>query len=308
MKTSITPKNVAEEKEQTFDYHGLPVSYRVTGSGPPLLMLHGWGSSARVMLPLARALSDIRTCYVPDLPGFGATPVPKERWEIGDYANLARSFSREVIGGPTDVLAHSFGGRMVLKWASESARGKGNGDKGGRISASGHAKPCPDLTGGNATDSTPGSALLKIIITGGAGMKPRRSFSYYRRRVTAMILKAPFVLLPGTLKSKAMDWLRGTAVWKSLGSSDYQKLDGVMRETFVKTVSEHLEDCLPDISQEVLLLWGKEDEATPWYQAERMEKGLRNGALVGIDRAGHYAFLDQPDRFQRIVRAFLVAE
>lgn len=81
-----------------------------------------------------------------------------------------------------------------------------------------------------------------------------------------------------------------------------------MRETFVKTVSEHLEDCLPDISQEVLLLWGKEDEATPWYQAERMEKGLANGALVGIEQAGHHAFLDQPDRFQRIVHAFLTAE
>ena len=77
-----------------------------------------------------------------------------------------------------------------------------------------------------------------------------------------------------------------------------------MRETFVKTVSEHLESCLPEIQHEVLLLWGKEDPATPWYQAERMERGLKNGALVGIDGAGHYAFLDQPDRFVRIVRAF----
>ncbi len=266
-----------EEIKKTFDYQGLPVSYRVTGSGAPLLLLHGWGSSARVMLPLARALSDVRTCYVPDLPGFGETPAPKEPWEIGNYAELARKFVKEVIGGPTDVLAHSFGGRMVLKWASESAHGK-EGE------------------------------LQKIIITGGAGMKPKRSFSYYRRRGTAMILKAPFALLPETLRSRAMAWLRGTAIWRSLGSSDYQKLDGVMRETFVKTVSEHLENCLPDISQEVLLLWGREDEATPWYQAERMEKGLRNGALVGIERAGHYAFLDQPDRFQRIVRSFLTAE
>ncbi|TVQ70210.1 MAG: alpha/beta hydrolase [Balneolaceae bacterium] len=300
---------VPELKEHTFDYQGLPVSYRVTGSGPPLLMIHGWGSSARVMLPLARSLSDIRTCYVPDLPGFGETPAPKAPWTIGDYAGLARTFTKEVIGGPVDVLAHSFGGRMVLKWASDSARGKGTGDKSGMISASGHTKPGPDHhTDGNAADSVPGSELRKIIITGGAGMKPRRSFSYYRRRVTAMILKAPFVLLPGALRLKAMDWLRGTSVWKSLGSSDYQKLEGVMRETFVKTVSEHLENCLPDISQEVLLLWGKEDEATPWYQAERMEKGLANGALVGLERAGHYAFLDQPDHFQRIVRAFLVAE
>jgi pimeloyl-ACP methyl ester carboxylesterase len=291
---------VPEEKQQTYDYKGLPVSWRKMGSGPPLLMLHGWGSSARVMMPLAHSLSDIRTCYVPDLPGFGATPPPPEPWGIDDYTDLARAFATEVAGGPVDVLAHSFGGRITLKWAARigsaavavSRAGSGTGDR--------PEEPAP------WDGSVP--ELLKVIITGGAGMKPRRNFSYYRRRTTAMVLKAPFALLPGALKTKAQEWLRTTPIWKSLGSSDYQKLDGVMRETFVRTVSEHLEHCLPEISQDVLLLWGREDEATPWYQAERMEKGLRKGALVGIDRAGHYAFLDQPDRFQRIVRSFLVAE
>jgi len=290
---------VAEEKTYTFDYQGLPVSYRVTGSGPPLMMLHGWGSSARVMLPLARALSDIRTCYIPDLPGFGATPPPETPWSVDDYTKLARNFAKNVIAGPTDIIAHSFGGRLTLKWAAQTGRFKHLETKSGTGAHSAEAaEPAPA--------SSP--ELHKIIITGGAGMKPRRSFSYYRRLATATIMKAPFALLPGTLRAKATSWLRSTSLWKSLGSSDYQKLDGVMRETFVKTVSEHLEYCLPDIPDEVLLLWGKEDEATPWYQAERMEKGLKNGALVGIERAGHYAFLDQPDRFQRIVRAFLTAE
>ena len=289
-----------EENTHTFNYNGLPVSYRKTGTGSPLLMLHGWGSSSRVMLPLAHSISDIRTCFVPDLPGFGATPPPEAPWGIDDYTDLVRGFVHEVIGGPTDVLAHSFGGRITLKWASRNGSAT--------LIASGadprqEGRPDEGLHGG-----APAPELLKIIITGGAGMKPRRSFSYYRRRTTAMVLKTPFVLLPATLKAKAQNWLRSTSIWKSLGSADYQKLDGVMRETFVKTVSEHLEHCLPDISHEVLLLWGREDEATPWYQAERMERGLRNGALVGIERAGHYAFLDQPDRFQRIVRAFLTAE
>lgn len=256
-----------------FEYQGIPVAYHKIGNGPPLLILHGWGSSSRVMLQTAKSLSDIRTCYIPDLPGFGTTPPPQKAWSIGDYSGFARAFAREVIGGSTDMLAHSFGGRITLKWAAEN-----------------------------------GSELRKIIITGGAGMKPKRNFSYHWRRILATLLKAPFVLLPKALKTKALNWLRNTAIWKTLGSSDYQQLDGVMRETLVKSVSEHLEHCLPHISHEVLLLWGKDDEATPWYQAERMEKGLKNGALVGIDRAGHYSFLDQPDRFQRIARAFLVHE
>ncbi len=287
-----------EENTHIFNYNGLPVSYHKTGTGSPLLMLHGWGSSSRVMLQLAHSISDIRTCFVPDLPGFGATPPPEAPWGIDDYTDLVRAFVREVIGGPTDVLAHSFGGRITLKWAARSGRDTS--------SEAGAGSSFDERREGEAPAGVHSPELLKIIITGGAGMKPKRSFSYYRRRATAMVLKAPFMLLPSTLKVKALNWLRSTSIWKSMGSADYQKLDGVMRETFVRTVSEHLEYCLPDISHEVLLLWGREDQATPWYQAERMEKGLRNGALVGIERAGHYAFLDQPDRFQRIVRAFLV--
>lgn len=263
-----------EAEKHTFTHDEQTVVYYKTGEGPPLLILHGWGSRASVMLPPGKALADVRTCYIPDLPGFGDSPPPGEAWSVDDYVDLAEAFAREIIGNPTDVLAHSFGARMVLKWCA-------------RKETAGMVK--------------------KVIITGGAGMKPRRTFAYYRRKTTAMILKAPFLLLPPTLRKKALSRLRKTAVWQSLGSSDYRQAEGVMRDTFVRTVSEHLDSCLPEISHETLLIWGKTDPATPWYQAERMERGLRNGALVGIDHAGHYAFLDQPKRFVRIVRAFLLA-
>lgn len=146
--------------------------------------------------------------------------------------------------------------------------------------------------------------IEKVLITGGAGMKPKRSFKFYIRKYTAKILKAPFLLLPGSLREKSLNWLRGTTLWKSLGSSDYSKLSGVMRETFVKSVTEYLEFTLPKIPHEVLLLWGKNDEATPVYQAKRMEKGIENAALVIIEDAGHYAFLDKPKQFARIAEAF----
>src|SRR5699024_1561557 len=114
----------------------------------------------------------------------------------------------------------------------------------------------------------------KVLITGGAGMKPKRSASYYVKKYTAKTLKAPFLILPPNLRERALQKLRQTSLWKSLGSSDYSKLSGVMRQTFVKTVSEYLEPCLPEIPHDVLLRWGRDDQATPLYQAKRMEKGI----------------------------------
>ncbi|MDI6402724.1 alpha/beta hydrolase, partial [Balneolaceae bacterium ANBcel3] len=138
----------------------------------------------------------------------------------------------------------------------------------------------------------------------GAGMKPRRTLSFYFRKYSAKLIKTPFLLLPGSLKHKSLQWLRTTRIWKSLGSSEYNELSETMRQTFVKTVTEFLEPCLAGIEQDILLIWGRNDEATPLYQGERIEKGLKKGALVVLDHAGHYAFLDQPERFKAIVRAF----
>jgi pimeloyl-ACP methyl ester carboxylesterase len=255
----------------TFTYRNQDIIYEKLGEGKPLVMLHGWGSSKRVMRPVAQNLAALRTSYVLDLPGFGDSPEPSRSWSIDDYADCVQAFIQSLGEEKTDVLVHSFGGRIILKLC---ARDFGK------------------------------THIQKVLITGGAGMKPKRSFKFYVKKYTAKVLKAPFLILPKSLRNKALSWLRSTTLWKSLGSSDYSKLSGVMRETFVKSVSEYLESCLPNIPHEVLLLWGRNDESTPVYQARRIEKGIPHAALVIIEDAGHYAFLDKPKQFARIAEAF----
>lgn len=259
-------------KSHTFTYDGATVAWYTAGKGNPLIILHGWGSSAEVMKPLAKRLSDIRNCVIVDLPGFGHSPEPPRAWDVGDYADMINSLMmKEFPDTPVDFLVHSFGGRIMLKLLSR-----------------------PKTAG----------PFGKIIITGGAGLKPRRSARYYIKRFTATLLKIPVKLVIPSRRESAMNWLRDTAVWKSLGSSDYSKLTGVMRETFVKSVTEYFDDSLQSVDEEVLLLWGMDDKATPIAQGRRLEKSLKNGTLIEIAHAGHYVFLDQPGRFTAIARAY----
>ncbi len=250
--------------------HGT-VAWRELGQGTPLLILHGWGVDSSVMVPLMQRLSSFRRCIAVDFPGFGASPAPPQAWGVDDYAAMVRAFMVGIGIDHCDILAHSFGGRVTLSLLAND----------------------PDRT-----------TFGKVLITGGAGMKPRRTWRYYYRRTLATVLKAPFALLPATMREKGLARLRTTSVWKSLGSSDYQQLQGVMRETFVRTVNHFQEPLLPTIPHDILLLWGADDPATPLYQGERLERGLRNAALVKIDRAGHYAFLDQPAQFGAIAEAY----
>lgn len=255
----------------TYQLENQAIAYTKMGTGKPLLVLHGWGSNRQVMLPIAKNLSPLRTCYVIDFPGFGNSPEPDRPWSVNDYADAIVAMITGLNLDQTDVLAHSFGARVTLKLCARKEFQ---------------------------------SRIGKILITGGAGMKPHRSASYYFRKYLAKTLKFPFLLLPGSLREKGLNNLRQTKLWKSLGSSDYRSLKGVMRETFVKTVTDYLESFLPLISNEILLLWGTKDETTPLYQAERMDKYLKNSALVTIEGAGHYAFLDQPAKFKLIAEAF----
>ena len=241
-------------------------------SSCPLIILHGWGASKKIMQPLGRMLAFHRDCYVIDLAGFGESSEPPFAWKIDDYADSIQAWVEHIGLLKFDILAHSFGGRITLKlltrpWSKEHVQ--------------------------------------NVLITGGAGMKPRRSASFYAKKYVAKILKAPFNLLPEPFKSQGLDWLRTTSTWKSLGSREYAVLSGVMRETFVHSVTEYLEPTLPKISHSVLLLWGKNDDATPLYQAQRMEKGLAEAALVVMDGCGHYAFLDKPKQFVAIAEAYL---
>lgn len=210
------------EEQHAYTYRDRQVAWYRTGEGKPLLVLHGWGSSSEVMMPLARSLGDLRTCWLLDLPGFGNSPEPAEPWSLDDYAGLVRRFMEDHDLLPADLLVHSFGGRIALK-----------------LMASGFGR----------------SHIDKVLITGGAGMKPRRSLSWYLKTLTAKTLKAPFLLLPGGPRERALDWLRGTSAWKALGSGDYRKASGVMRETFVRTVTEYQDGLLEKIPHEVLLIW-----------------------------------------------------
>lgn len=262
-----------EIETNQYKYRGINIATYSIGTGKPLIMLHGWGSSSDVMMPLAKKLASHRTCTLLDLPGFGKSPEPLSAWSVGSYAEMILAFLQDNYSDtPVDFLVHSFGGRILLKILSMSDR------------------PIQ---------------IEKIIITGGAGLKPKRSLSYYVKLLTAKLLKLPVKFVIPSKRDAVMNRLRKTHLWKSLGSSDYQKLSGVMRKTFVKSVTEFFDDHLSAIDEEVLLLWGKDDVATPMDQAKRLEKGLSNGTLIVIEDAGHYAFLDQPAKFTAIARAYL---
>ena len=87
----------------------------VYGEGPPsVLALHGWGRRGNDFAAVLDGLSGI----APDLPGFGASPVPDEVIGADAYADIVA----EILGSfdrPPVLVGHSFGGRVAVCLAAK---------------------------------------------------------------------------------------------------------------------------------------------------------------------------------------------
>jgi pimeloyl-ACP methyl ester carboxylesterase len=93
---------------------GIATEYVDGGSGPVILMLHGWGDSMHSFDLLAHKLGGYRIVRL-DLPGFGGTELPHGDWNVGDYARFVKEFCEKIAIEPEYILGHSFGGRITIK-------------------------------------------------------------------------------------------------------------------------------------------------------------------------------------------------
>ena len=139
----------------------------------------------------------------------------------------------------------------------------------------------------------------KLLLCDSAGILPKRGVGYYfkvyRHKLGKRLAKIKAVDRALKLSEKA----------KNAGSEDYRALSDEMKKTFVRVVNQDLEPLLSDIAAETLLVWGSEDQATPLWQGQRMEKLIPGGALVVFEGAGHFAYLDQCARFCAVYQCFL---
>ncbi len=62
---------------------------------------------------------------------------------------------------------------------------------------------------------------------------------------------------------------------------------------------------LSELHTPTLILAGRHDFVTPPRQAERLQAMLTNSRLVIFERSGHYAWVEEPERFFPVVRGWL---
>ncbi len=101
------------------DVAGRAVRYAATGSGPPVLLLHGLERSLADWGPLQAALPGYRVLAV-DLPGFGGSqPLPD--WRLASLAGQVEGvLDRLGIASGVHVVGNSLGGAVAMQLAARA--------------------------------------------------------------------------------------------------------------------------------------------------------------------------------------------
>lgn len=222
-----------------------------------LLFLHGYLADKNSFCYQIPFLKNDFNVYAFDLKGFGQNADMEYPYCLDDYVKEVKDFiTRNGLKKPC-VIAHSFGGRIAIKLAAKEE-----------------------------------DAFEKIVLTGAAGLKPKRSLRYKIKTAAFRCLKQVFS------KEKLTCFY----------SKDYAALSPVMKESFIKIVNEHLDGSIEKIKNPTLIIFGEKDKETPPYMAKKLKDGIKNSKLVFVKEAGHFCFIDKPYKFNMEVREFLLSE
>jgi pimeloyl-ACP methyl ester carboxylesterase len=108
----------ADEKKTGYaEVNGLKYYYEITGSGEPLLLLHGGLGSIGMFNPVLPNLSATRQVIAVDLHGHGRTALGDRNIKLEDIGDDLAAILKQLNVAQTDVLGYSFGGGVALRLA-----------------------------------------------------------------------------------------------------------------------------------------------------------------------------------------------
>ena len=250
------------------------------GSGKPLILVHGLGSSRRAWGLIGLALAEQREVITPDLPGHGDSPAEADS---ATFAGVARSFdewltAEGLVGA--DMVGSSLGGRVVLEMAR---RGR--------------------------------SGAVVALDPGGFWEGWERQFTYGSLIGSAALLRTlgpalPFIAHNVAARSALLVQLSNRP-WAWPGDLVENELAGIAA---TKTFDALLADLAFGELQEgpaapgsgpVTIGWGRHDRLLLPVQAERACAAFPGARLHWFEHSAHFPMLDEPDETIKLIRSVL---
>lgn len=272
-------KKYTYEDSQTMNIVGMNVHYRVTGTGEPLVLLHGTGSSLHTWEGWTKELSDQYQVISLDLPGFGLTGKHfANDYSIKAYTDFLDIFLDKLGVTQINLAGNSLGGHIAWQYALDhSNRVK----KLILLNSSGFSKEDADVTLAFRLANIPVVNKLMLRLTPKSLVESSLEEVYHNdNKVTEELVN----------RVHDLQLRRGN------------------RQAFIDKSSYEYADRSKDLQNikcPTLIQWGKSDQWFPASWAQDFEKSIPNAHVIMYDQAGHVPMEEIPVETARDARQFL---
>jgi pimeloyl-ACP methyl ester carboxylesterase len=263
--------------QKTVLVFGQKIAYYDVGTGPTIVLVHGFASQARfdwgnVMLPL----SAHHRVLALDQIGWGHSDKPAIDYSIQTFVDFLGEFLRVMKVDHFTLAGESLGGWIAADYTIQALAPANIGA---------YAVPKPDKliledAAGHKSLHGNGPAHVQGTLADAAGIA---IVFYNKSRVTP-----EFVRESWSMKLEANDGNTQRSVWNN------PALD-----------TETVGDKLDQITIPTLVVWGAEDQLVPLADGQDYAAKIPHAQLVVIPESGHSPADEQPDAFLAAVNRFL---
>ncbi|UNB50196.1 alpha/beta fold hydrolase [Mycolicibacterium sp. YH-1] len=269
--------------------HGYRRAFRVAGSGPPILLIHGIGDNSTTWTTVQTKLAQRFTVIAPDLLGHGKSDKPRADYSVAAYANGMRDLLSVLDIERVTVVGHSLGGGVAMQFAYQF----------------------PQL-------------VDRLILVGAGGVTKDvnvalRIASLPMGSEALAALRLPMVLPALQLVGRVGGALFGkTGVGRDIPNMLRILADlpePTASSAFARTlravvdwrgqVVTMLDRCYLTESVPVQLIWGSKDSVIPVSHGRMAHAAMPGSQLEIFEGSGHFPFHDDPDRFVALVETFI---
>ena len=265
------------------DIDGVRLHYQESGTGTPLVLLHGFTSSTYSWKDVFEPLSKRFRVIAVDLKGFGFSGKPD-----GDYSRRAQA---TLVTHLLDYL------KIEKAWLCGNSMG-------GEISLN-IALAYPQRVAG-----------LILIDSGGVAMAGSGSLTprYLLVPVVGQVLTA-FALTSDKLVRAGLEksFYDDTRIGPERVATYYRPLQtraGQLAALRARTQASQypIESELGNITAPTLIIWGVQDELIPLAAGQKMNSLIKHSKLVTLEKCGHVPQEEMPDRVLNEINTFITAK
>jgi pimeloyl-ACP methyl ester carboxylesterase len=267
--------------------HGHRAVYRVTGSGPNVVLIHGMINSSRHWEPVAKRLASSYRVIAPDLIGHGDAATPRGDYSLGAHAAGIRDLLTTIGVERATIVGHSLGGGVAMQFFYQFPQ---RTERLALISSGGLGHEVSPLLRGAALPGS--SALLRLatrpqVVSGlaAAGAQLRE-----RGNNTGVYLQA---------MARALGPLQEPGSRRAF----LQTLRSVIDVQGQKVSARDRLYLLGEMP--TLIAWGERDRTIPLEHGLEAARAVPNCRFETLPRAAHFPNLEDPEGLARVLGDWL---